>query len=361
MKVELRLGGLITIGGRDIALGQTFALLDGVAREQSVRGAAERLALSYRAAWGRLASLEAVIGQPVVVKTKGHGTILTELGEELRSMLRASLDRFDAPLLKEQRALEGRLAALIGASPPKLRIAASHDPLLVEVVSARTDVELAVMGSEAALERLSAGAAEIAGCHFGPDRAGSRRLPAPLRDRAYLAQPAFAREQGVIVSPGNPLGIRSVTDLARTKARFVNRQKGSGTRGWLDRMLAEAAISPEQIVGYGSEEFTHQAVAAVVASGAADAALGVRAVAEAFRLGFVPLGRETYYLVRRADRGGPECTQIANELSARAEKATGYGAVPRRVASAVARSSATSPSPSGGKVRRPERESKAGP
>jgi putative molybdopterin biosynthesis protein len=337
MKVELRLGGLLTIGGREIAVGQTLALLEGVARERSVRGAAERLQLSYRAAWGRLVSLESAVGRAVVVKTKGHGTILTELGEELRSILRASLQKFEAPLAKEQRALEGRLAALMRASPTRLRIAASHDPLLVELLSTRPDVELSVMGSEAALDRLSAGAAEMAGCHFGPAKARSRDSPALLRDRAWLAQPAFMREQGVIVAAGNPLGIRSVADLARTKARFINRQKGSGTRGWLDRMLAEAAISPDQIVGYGIEEFTHQAVAAVVASGAADAALGVRAVAQPFGLGFVPLGWETYYLVTRADRERSELGEIAAQLRLRAGRAIGYRPASTRTCSTAER------------------------
>lgn len=316
MKIELRLGGLITVNGREIALGQTFALLDGIAREHSVRGAADKLSLSYRSAWGRVVALEEAIGRPVVVKTKGHGTVLTELGEELRRSLGETLQRFEISLAKEQRALETRLVVLMSGRPKKLKIAASHDPLLMEVLGARSDVEVAVMGSEAALERLFAGQVDVAGCHFGPQ--ATRGLPAALHDRDYVAHAAFKREQGLIVAQGNPFGLHSIADIARTGARFINRQRGSGTRAWFDRMLEAEAIPPSAIVGYGIEEFTHHAVAAVVASGAADAGFGVRAAAESFETDFVPLGVETYYLVRRSDFGSPILEEIARALRSRA-------------------------------------------
>lgn len=312
MKIELRLGGLISLNGREIALGRTLALLDGVARERSVRGAAERLGLSYRSAWGRVSALEDAIGRPVVVKTKGHGTVLTDLGDELRQALEATVGGFDAALAREQRALEQRLAALLGAHPPPLRIAASHDPLLLQILEGRRDVEVSVMGSEAALERLFGGRADVAGCHFGPTAEGD--LPAALRNRRLVARSGFEREQGLVVAPGNPLGLRSIADLAGGKARFINRQRGSGTRAWFDRALAAERIAPADIVGYGREEFTHHAVAAVVASGAADAGFAVRAAAEAFGLTFIPVGREIYYLVSRDGFSSPALDGIVTDL-----------------------------------------------
>jgi molybdate transport repressor ModE-like protein len=315
MKVELRLGGLISLNGREIALGQTVALLEGVGRERSVRGAADRLGLSYRSAWGRMVELEEAIGRPVAIKTKGHGTVLTELGDTLRQTLQATLRRFDASLAREQRALEQRLADIVGARLERLTVAASHDPLLLETLTRRADVEVSVMGSELALERLFAGQGDVAGCHFGPSQTAD--LPAPLRNRGVIAHPVFEREQGLIVAPGNPLGLRSIRDLARRRARFINRQRGSGTRGWFDRMLAAENIAPGEILGYGVEEFTHQAVAAVVASGAADAGFAVRAVADAFGLPFVALGRETYYLVHREDFSSPVLDAIIEDLRAR--------------------------------------------
>ncbi len=295
--VELEVGGVIRINDRELGLRETFQLLEGVAQERSVRGAAERLKLSYRSAWGRIVSLEAATSRPLVVKTKGHGTTLTELGEELRQNLQNTLRNFDVSLAREQRTLEKRLVQLFGAGR-KLRIAASHDPRLLETLNGRDDVEVSTMGSEAALDRLMSGQVDVAGCHFGPSEGGT--MPASLRQTGIAAEAAFQREQGLIVARENPLKLGSIPDVARTRARFINRQRGSGTRAWFDRMLAVNDIAANAIVGYGVEEFTHQAVAAVVASGAADVGFGVRAAAEAFGLPFVPLGNEVYYLVRRA-------------------------------------------------------------
>jgi molybdate transport repressor ModE-like protein len=329
MQVELRVGGLITVDGHEIALGQTFALLDAVARDRSVRAAAERLGVSYRSAWGRVLSLEQAIGQPLVEKTKGHGSVLTAFGEELRQALETPLKTLERPLAAEQRDLERRLGKLLTDKQTRLRIAASHDPLLVETLAGR-DVELTVTGSEQAIERLLAGAADVAGCHFGPREAGDALpLPQAVRDGAYVVRPAFMRDQGLIVAADNPLHIRSVADLVKRQARFVNRQKGSGTRAWFDRLLADASVRASDIRGYGVEEFTHQAVAAVIASGAADAGLGVKAVAAAFRLGFVPLGREAYFLVTRADLDATQLDQIIVDLHARAGKAVGYNQASR--------------------------------
>src|SRR5262249_27792957 len=165
MKVELRLGGLISVNGREIALSRTLTLLEGVAEERSVRGAADRLGLSYRSAWGRIVALEEAIGRPLVVKTKGHGSVLTALGETLRRSLQVTLKHFEPGLALEQQALEQRLCDLVGASPRRLKIAASHDPFLLKTLSGHGDVEVSVMGSEAALDLLLSGQVDVAGCH----------------------------------------------------------------------------------------------------------------------------------------------------------------------------------------------------
>jgi putative molybdopterin biosynthesis protein len=109
------------------------------------------------------------------------------------------------------------------------------------------------------------------------------------------------REQGLMVARGNPLGLRDVASIAATGARFVNRQKDAGTRMLFDLLLARAALDPSAIVGYGRLEFTHTAVAALVADGSADCGLGIRAAAVALDLDFVPLASEPYELALRAD------------------------------------------------------------
>ncbi len=105
------------------------------------------------------------------------------------------------------------------------------------------------------------------------------------------------RQQGLLVAAGNPLGLTGVEDLARAGVRYVNRQRGAGTRVLLDHELGRRGIDPATVDGYGREESTHLAVAAAVASGRADAGLGILAAARAFGLGFVPVAEEPYDLV----------------------------------------------------------------
>ena len=109
------------------------------------------------------------------------------------------------------------------------------------------------------------------------------------------------RDQGLIVAPGNPLRLTGVEDLTRPGVRYVNRQRGAGTRVLLDHRLAAAGVAPADIDGYAREEPTHLAVAAAVAAGRADAGLGIMAAARAFGLDFVPVTREPYDLVVAAD------------------------------------------------------------
>jgi putative molybdopterin biosynthesis protein len=310
MRATLHLEGLITVGGREIALGKTHALLDGIARERSLRGAAERLNLSYRSAWGQVLSLEEALGRPVAVKTKGHGSVLTEFGAALRDTLAATLASFDALLGQETRSLENRLATLLGEAVRTVRLALSHDPLLLQILADAPTIVPSIVGSEEAAALLLSGKANAAGFHAGET---GPVPPAPFdvlfRNPAWSARPLFVREQGLLVGSGNPLSIHSVADIARLRARLVNRQRGSGTRAWFDRLLRDAEIQPAAIVGYEVEEFTHHAVAALIAAGAADVGMGARSVAERFGLGFVPVGEEAYYLA-----GPPE---IVAELSAR--------------------------------------------
>ena len=89
--------------------------------------------------------------------------------------------------------------------------------------------------------------------------------------------------------------------MAERGLRYVNRQRGAGTRVLLDHELARRGISPEAIVGYEREEHTHLAVAAAVAAGRADCGLGVLAAARAFGLDFVPVAKEPYDLVFEPD------------------------------------------------------------
>lgn len=325
MRVELRLGGSIAIGQRAVPVERTHRLLEGIARQGSVSGAAAGLGLSYRSAWEHLRELEAALGRPVVVKTKGHGTVLTPFGLGLRDALAGTVAAFEAVAAGEARGLEARIAALLGTADPRLRLATSHDPLLLDLLGSMPGLAVRVAGSDEAVGLLLRGEVDVAGFHGeGDPTQGSPALREAAARGEVALRPLYRREQGFIVAPGNPLGIASVEDLARTRARYVNRQRGSGTRRWFDRLLAEAGLPPSRIERYEVEEFTHQAVAALVASGVAQAGLGLAWAARRFDLGFAPIGWETFFLAGRPDAMARLAPLLA-QASERVAGASGYG------------------------------------
>jgi putative molybdopterin biosynthesis protein len=156
------------------------------------------------------------------------------------------------------------------------------------------------VGSLGGLLALQRGETHIAGTHLLDPETGIYNIPDIKRTIAkapvvlvHLAQ----REQGILVRRGNPKSIRDLNDLVRRDCRFVNRQPGSGTRVLLDYELNRLGIDPISIQGYEREEFTHMAVGVAVASGLADAGLGVRAAAQALGLDFISVANEQYDLL----------------------------------------------------------------
>ena len=184
----------------------------------------------------------------------------------------------------------------------------SHDLVLDLAASAlRADDPLVTLvssnvGSLGGLVALRDGLCHIAGSHLLDTASGTYTLP--YVDRVFGAaaeQVAVVRlvhrEQGLMVAPGNPLGLSGIADLARPGVRYVNRQRGAGTRVLLDHVLGELGMSPDAVSGYAREEPTHLAVAAAIGSGRGDAGLGITAAARAFGLDFVPVTWEPYDLV----------------------------------------------------------------
>lgn len=157
------------------------------------------------------------------------------------------------------------------------------------------------VGSLGGLIALKRGEAHFAGAHLLDPDTGAynwRYIDQYLSDREVVLITLIHREQGLIVAKGNPKEIYGFADLGFEQGvRYVNRQRGAGTRLLLDYELAQHNIDASKIAGYDREEYTHLAVAAAVASGTADAGLGVRAAARALNLDFVPVGWERYDLV----------------------------------------------------------------
>jgi putative molybdopterin biosynthesis protein len=280
-----------------------LAALEGtapVARPRATARLARRLASSMgaddwvRVRLGRVGG--ALVAAPL---PRGAGVLTSLVRADGLLLVPAAREGHDAGeevevrLLRDLDAVE-RTIVCIGSHDPVLDLAASllraRDPLQTLVSGP--------VGSLGGLVALREGLCHVAGCHLLDPGAGEYTLPwidrvMPGREVDVIR--LVHRDQGLIVAPGNPLGLRGLEDLGRV--RYVNRQRGAGTRVLLDHLLGEAGLPPEAIDGYTREEPTHLAVAAAVAAGRADAGLGVMAAAKAFGLGFVPVAREPFDLV----------------------------------------------------------------
>ncbi len=183
-------------------------------------------------------------------------------------------------------------------------IMGSHDPMLdllathLRLRSSEARIVSVNIGSIGGLIALRRGEAHIAGSHLFDPETELYNIPYLRR---YLGDEevelvTFAhREQGLILPPGNPLGITAIADIRG--ARYINRQRGAGTRVLFDYLLAQHEIPPEEIAGYNHEEYTHLAVAAAVADGIGDCGMGLRSAAEAMGLDFIGLTSERFDLV----------------------------------------------------------------
>ncbi|MBV9121125.1 MAG: molybdopterin biosynthesis protein, partial [Chloroflexi bacterium] len=204
-------------------------------------------------------------------------------------------DRVQVQLLRRQDEIE-RTIVCVGSHDPAIDVLGNR----IGLFAPGWRLSAANTGSFGALLARKRGEAHLGGCHLLDEESGVYNVP--FLDRVLESEPAILvhlamREQGLIVTPGNPKGIRSLADLARPDIRFVNRQKGSGTRVLLDYELKRARIDSGSITGYEREEFTHLAIAAAISGGSADAGLGILSAARAMGLDFIPLLQEQYDLV----------------------------------------------------------------
>jgi putative molybdopterin biosynthesis protein len=188
-----------------------------------------------------------------------------------------------------------------------LLVLLGSDDLALDLLAARLredaggpDVITMAMGSLEGLIALRHGVGHVAGCHlFDPESGDFNRsyARALFPGRSLVLITLAHRIQGLIVPAGNPRGLQDLAEAVSEGARLVNRNRGSGTRVWLDRLLAGGGVDPVSVAGYEDEVMTHDAAARAVAEGAADVALGILPAAKAQGLDFVPLVEERYDLV----------------------------------------------------------------
>lgn len=215
--------------------------------------------------------------------------------EDVEIALLQAMERWRV-IEREQPASEAGVLRFVGSHDLVVTWLASHFP---EIASGHR-LQLRFAGSLGGLIALAEGKADLAGSHLLDEESGEFNLPFVCRllpgQRVALVTLA-QRRHGLILAAGNPLGVGGLEDLTRPGLRFVNRQRGSGTRLWLDMALRRAGISAERINGYQDERMTHTAVAQAVAEGQADVGVGLEAAARSFGLDFIFLAHDRYDLV----------------------------------------------------------------
>ena len=243
---------------------------------------------------GRLTASPLARGAGVITSfTKADGVLIVpqnlegiEAGEEVEIRLNKPLSEIENTLI----------------------VTGSHDPLIDEVSDflAKKGADFRVcsthVGSMGAIYAVRDSLAHMGGIHLLDTETGEYNksyIEKYIPDGRAIAVKGVGRVQGLMVKKGNPLGIKEFADIKNV--RYVNRQRGAGTRILCDWLLKENGLVPENINGYSNEEFTHTAVAALIAAGNADAGLGIYSAAKMYDLDFIPICNETYeFLVDKA-------------------------------------------------------------
>ena len=185
--------------------------------------------------------------------------------------------------------------------------------------------------SHRALDRLAGGMAHIAGTHLHNGPKGEANVSLARKKLAHSGGRVVGfslMEEGLMVARGNPAGIRSAADLAQAHIRLVNREPGAALRVLLDEELHRAGIPGENITGYTHEVRGHSQGAQMVACGSADAALGLRAVASAYELDFVPITQVRCDLVIPADLMENQVVQLVMDIMQTRELRQELAAIP---------------------------------
>lgn len=296
----------------DSRLSSILKLID---KKGSLLASVRSLGIPYSRAWEMIMRAEKVLGKPLITTHRGGrgggGARLTEIGRNLLEIY-----------MKAERKLRKCIGYMctkkyISLKEPDLVISYSHDPLLEIILGILEDkgynVDGLCIGSGMALATLSLGEADIACIHlFDPEK---KTYNKPYIEKYWLTNNVislggYKRELVFVLRPGLKIGSLEeiLVELIDGKLKLVNRNRGSGTRVYLDYLLNNTAKEMgkdlSKIKGYENEVYTHIETAKYVAMGKADTALTLRYAAELYGLEYIHVTWEIY-----------ECIALINRLS----------------------------------------------
>ena len=302
-------------------------LLKDIDHGKTLMSACKKMGLSYRNVWQKLNDVEQALGFKLMDRVRGHGS---QLSEYARYLIQFTED-FDQKTVRLGQAslshLEEGFAQFRVKAKKHWRFASSSDPIIQKAVFDIGGFELITAGSGEALERLLNYEVDIAGFHVS-DPESSQIISRRLDKDGMEIFPVMKRVQGLLVAKGNPLNIISPKDLLKPKIRFINRQKGSGTRLLLDTILAKEGVDGHRIRGYENEEFTHSAIATAILAKKADVGMGVKSVALENGLDFIQLKDEIFFLAMSKDMSSNrEVAKLIRKIRALSAASPGYKSV----------------------------------
>jgi putative molybdopterin biosynthesis protein len=202
-------------------------------------------------------------------------------------------------------------STLLNPEPPALgRLILSGQDVLLDLLAnhlaqAGVGAERCYLNSFEGLLSLYQGRVDTAACHLYDTETNSYNVPFVRKLMPYI--PAVLvnlsyRAVGFYVADGNPKGISGWVDLRRDDLSILNRAPGSSPRILLDGQLRLLGISPNNVRGYETEMKNHLTMAAAIAAGEADLAVGTERVSRQIEgLDFLPLMQERVDLVLRRD------------------------------------------------------------
>ena len=286
------------------------------------------------------ASVKAVLGKRVVSSLKYQEYIrvtLGNVGDRLAAVplsrgagVITSFTKADGILVVPQNSegfeagqeIEIRLLKPLSQIKASLIVTGSHDPLIDELsdMLKKQDASFSVtsshVGSMGAITALKNGQAHLGCIHLLDTETGKYNesyIKKYFPDGGVKLVKGVGRVQGLMVRKGNPLGIKNFADIV--KGRYVNRQVGSGTRILYDYLINKNGMNKADIDGYRNEEFTHTAVAALIAAGNADCGLGIYSAAKMYDLDFIEICTEEYdVLIDEKAYGTPQVERFLDIL-----------------------------------------------